>query len=51
MKRAANVDAAEPKSLRSAWDEWEKSGRAFWREMDAFVEVLNGLVERELADG
>jgi type I restriction enzyme M protein len=26
-RAAANGVAAEPKSLRSGWDEWEKSGR------------------------
>lgn len=30
-------------SLRSAWDQWQTDGRAFWQQMDALVETLDGL--------
>ena len=51
VKRASSSGAGEtPKGLRQAWDEWEKSGRAFWREMDTLVETLDGLAEHEVAD-
>jgi type I restriction enzyme M protein len=30
-------------SLRSAWDQWRTDGRAFWQQMDALVETLDGL--------
>lgn len=30
-------------SLRSAWDQWQTEGRAFWQQMDALVEILDGL--------
>ena len=34
-------------TLREAWDAWETSGRAFWTEMDAVVDMLDGLVADE----
>lgn len=37
-------------SLRSAWDQWQTDGRAFWQQMDALVETLDGLVAQEAAD-
>jgi type I restriction enzyme M protein len=48
VKRAAAVlreSAAEygVSSLRSLWASWEQEGRAFWQEMDALVEMLDGL--------
>jgi type I restriction enzyme M protein len=36
----SNGDAV---SLRAAWDKWQSDGRAFWRQMDALVETLDGL--------
>jgi len=52
VRRAnANGAAAEPQNIGQAWNEWEKSGPAFWREMDALVETLDGLVERKAARG
>jgi type I restriction enzyme M protein len=47
VKRAANGNgAAKPdgRSLRELWTAWEQDGRAFWQEMDALVETLDGLV-------
>ena len=43
----SNGDAV---SLRSAWDQWQTDGRAFWQQMDALVETLDGLVAQEAAD-
>ncbi len=37
-------------SLRQAWNDWEKSGKGFWREMDALVATLDSLVDQEVAD-
>lgn len=52
VKRAATNDIdAEPKNLRTAWDEWTESTPVFWSEMDALIDALDGLVEREVADG
>jgi type I restriction enzyme M protein len=31
-------------SLRELWDAWGQEGRVFWQEMDALVEMLDGLV-------
>jgi type I restriction enzyme M protein len=48
----APVGEAEP-SLADAWTAWETSGRGFWMEMDAVVDMLDGLVgdEPEVARG
>jgi type I restriction enzyme M protein len=40
-----NGDAAEQRSLPELWAAWEQEGRVFWREMDALVEMLDGLVD------
>jgi type I restriction enzyme M protein len=40
---AASGEAAP--TLAEAWAEWEGSGRDFWREMDAVVDMLDGLAE------
>lgn len=47
---AANSNDAQP--LARAWASWEESGRAFWSEMDAVVDLLNDLVAEkpELAE-
>jgi type I restriction enzyme M protein len=48
---AASPDGTQP-TLTEAWAAWESSGRAFWTEMDAVVDLLDGLVgESEVADG
>jgi type I restriction enzyme M protein len=39
--------AADPAGVRQAWKEWERSGREFWKQMDAVVSMLDGLVERD----
>ncbi len=39
-----------PPTLREAWEAWESSGRLFWEEMDAVVDMLDGLVaDQEMA--
>jgi type I restriction enzyme M protein len=35
-------------SLRSAWDQWQTDGRAFWQQMDALVETLDGLIAEDI---
>ena len=35
-------------SLRSAWEQWQSDGRAFWQQMDALVETLDGLEVEEV---
>ncbi len=46
-KGGATTDAWDQTSLRQSWDAWEASAREFWREMDAVVGVLDGLLGRE----
>ncbi len=40
---AAAAGDDQPASLAEAWDAWQESGRAFWQQMDALVETLDGL--------
>jgi type I restriction enzyme M protein len=42
-----NVSVSGPPALRKAWDAWETSGCVFWREMDAVVDILDGLGAHE----
>jgi len=47
MKRtSANSVAAGPAGFRNSWEQWEQSGPAFWRDMEDFVETLDGFAER-----
>jgi type I restriction enzyme M protein len=41
----SNGDAV---SLRSAWAQWQNDGRAFWQQMDALVETLDGLIAEDI---
>jgi type I restriction enzyme M protein len=41
-------DADRP--LPELWAEWEQSGREFWQEMDALVEMLDGLTAEGVRD-
>ena len=44
VKRASNgVSPAEQPRLSELWVTWEQEGRVFWQEMDALVEMLDGL--------
>jgi len=46
------TEASHAPTLREAWDAWEDSGRTFWTEMEAVVDLLDGLVGDEVvADG
>ena len=48
---AAAAGGDQPASLAEAWDAWQESGRAFWQQMDALVETLDGLgVAKEASD-
>jgi type I restriction enzyme M protein len=48
---AAAAGDDQPASLAEAWDAWQESGRAFWQQMDALVETLDGLgVAKEASD-
>jgi type I restriction enzyme M protein len=48
VKRVSSPSASrgdgETVSLRSAWEQWQKDGRAFWQQMDALVETLDRMV-------
>jgi type I restriction enzyme M protein len=41
----SNGDAV---TLRSAWVQWQNDGRAFWQQMDALVETLDGLIAEDI---
>lgn len=43
----AGVNGKNTLTLAQAWSAWEESGRGFWSEMDAVVELLDGLVAEE----
>ncbi|MCW2313405.1 type I restriction system adenine methylase HsdM [Rhodoferax antarcticus] len=47
VKRVAAAPATDSNgdavSLQSTWDQWQTDGRAFWLQMDALVETLDGL--------
>lgn len=47
VKRPTVTSKGEALTLREAWETWETSGRAFWLEMDAVVDMLDGLVSGE----
>ncbi|MBU2781706.1 SAM-dependent DNA methyltransferase [Acidithiobacillus caldus] len=38
----------EAVSLNAAWEQWQSDGRAFWQQMDALVETLDGLEVEEV---
>jgi type I restriction enzyme M protein len=49
--RAATFREGAP-TLAESWSAWETGGRAFWLEMDAVVDLLDGLAKAgEVADG
>lgn len=50
VKRAAMEAEAgrDERSLAEVWSSWEQQGRAFWPQMDALVDTLDGLVDGEL---
>ncbi len=51
VKRAvATAGEGTARTLGEAWAEWESSGRVFWTEMDAVVEMLDGLTDEDVAE-
>ena len=44
---ASSVTASDARTLSEAWLAWETSGRTFWVEMDAVVDMLDGIVADE----
>ena len=48
VKRTSNgASPAEQRSLSELWTAWEQEGRVFWQEMDALVEMLDGLGKQQ----
>ena len=45
-ERASSING-EPQDLAEAWTAFEQEGREFWDEMDALVEMLDGVVAGE----
>ncbi len=41
----------EAVSLSTAWEKWQRDDRAFWQQMDALVETLDGLETEEVERG
>ncbi|MBK1725060.1 type I restriction-modification system subunit M [Thiocystis violacea] len=42
-RHTANSAPADTRTLAEVWADWEQDGRAFWQQMDALVETLDGL--------
>jgi type I restriction enzyme M protein len=50
VKRTSpTVHDADKRTLAKVWAEWETSGRTFWKDMDAVVDVFDGIVEETSA--
>ncbi len=50
VRRKLTTDGLEEaKILKAIWEDWEEAGREFWLEMDAVVEMLDGLVVEEVS--
>lgn len=37
-----------PVSLRSTWEQWQTASRAFWQQMDAIAETLDGWIAEDI---
>jgi type I restriction enzyme M protein len=52
VKRLAGAIATDSNgdavSLRSAWAQWQNDGRAFWQQMDALLETLDGVIAEDV---
>ena len=42
-RQTVTADGTEPATLPAAWAQWQTDGRAFWQQMDALVDTLDGL--------
>ena len=53
VKRLTNNGSSngDRRSLAQVWAAWQHSGRTFWQQMDAVVEVIDGLAVQEGGDG
>ena len=47
----ATVDGTPARHPDAAWAQWQTDGRAFWQQMDALVETLDGLVVEDVERG
>jgi type I restriction enzyme M protein len=51
VKRVNNVNGSDDgRSLPELWAAWMQDGRLFWQEMDALVEMLDGMQTGEVSD-
>ena len=46
----ATAMAADGHDLKKAWAAFDASGREFWQQMDALVDMLDGVVAEEADD-
>ena len=46
-----NTVGGEAPSLQAAWEQWQSDGRAFWLQMDAVVETLDGIHMEDVERG
>jgi type I restriction enzyme M protein len=44
-RKLAAESSEEARSLKVIWEDWEETGREFWLEMDAVVDMLDGLIK------
>ena len=49
-KRSSSPNGEAVQGLTTAWSSFEQGGRAFWREMDALVEMFDGVIAEETSD-
>ena len=49
-KKTASTGDGGSRDLATAWSAFEQEGREFWTEMDALVEMLDGVVAGEASD-
>lgn len=48
---AKGAEAPDDRALSEVWTEWEQEGRAFWPQVNALVDTLDGLVKKEVTRG
>ncbi len=49
-KTSVGTNGEDAQNLATAWSSFEQDGRAFWTEMDALVQMLDGVVAEEASD-